>query len=208
MPVVRIEKQKSTVIADDNTTDNVFEYEIPFDNGWEVPREYLTLGNTLGEGAFGKVVRAETNIGKPGIPSVVAVKMLKGEQIKTCNHVTRKGERKREMYRIFHACLYSRSRGSHGRRHGGSSFGDGGDEDNRQTREHYQSAGCLYPERSSVRYSGVRSSRQSTGLPPRAQAVFGIRASYRTRAEGTEDPHAKGSGLVRVPSGARDGILG
>ncbi|XP_011056072.1 PREDICTED: fibroblast growth factor receptor homolog 1-like isoform X1 [Acromyrmex echinatior] len=77
MPVVKIEKQKSTVVTDDNTNDNVFEYEIPLDNGWEVPREYLTLGNTLGEGAFGKVVRAEINIGKPGIPNVVAVKMLK-----------------------------------------------------------------------------------------------------------------------------------
>ncbi|XP_018402753.1 PREDICTED: fibroblast growth factor receptor homolog 1-like [Cyphomyrmex costatus] len=77
MPVVKIEKQKSTVVNDDNSTDNVFEYEIPLDNSWEVPREYLTLGNTLGEGAFGKVVRAEINIGKPGIPSVAAVKMLK-----------------------------------------------------------------------------------------------------------------------------------
>jgi len=67
----------------------VFEYEIPLDNGWEVPREYLTLGDTLGEGAFGKVVRAEINIGKPGIPNVVAVKMLKGEQMrKTCNRPT------------------------------------------------------------------------------------------------------------------------
>ncbi|XP_018365757.1 PREDICTED: fibroblast growth factor receptor homolog 1-like isoform X2 [Trachymyrmex cornetzi] len=77
MPVVKIEKQKSTVVTDDSTNDNVFEYEIPLDNSWEVPREYLTLGNTLGEGAFGKVVRAEINIGKPGIPNVIAVKMLK-----------------------------------------------------------------------------------------------------------------------------------
>ncbi|XP_011874202.1 PREDICTED: fibroblast growth factor receptor homolog 1-like isoform X2 [Vollenhovia emeryi] len=77
MPVVKIEKQKSTVIAEDNTSDNVSEYELPLDSAWELPREYFTLGNTLGEGAFGKVVRAETNIGKPGIPGVVAVKMLK-----------------------------------------------------------------------------------------------------------------------------------
>lgn len=86
MPVVKIEKQKSTVIAEDNTSDNVSEYELPLDSAWELPREYFTLGNTLGEGAFGKVVRAETNIGKPGIPSVVAVKMLKGEQIKIYNY--------------------------------------------------------------------------------------------------------------------------
>ncbi|XP_071634074.1 fibroblast growth factor receptor homolog 1 isoform X3 [Temnothorax longispinosus] len=77
MPVVKIEKQKSTVIAEDNTSDNVSEYELPLDSAWELPREYFTFGNTLGEGAFGKVVRAETNTGKPGIPSVVAVKMLK-----------------------------------------------------------------------------------------------------------------------------------
>ncbi|KAL0134594.1 hypothetical protein PUN28_001414 [Cardiocondyla obscurior] len=77
MPVVKIEKQKSTVIAEDNTSDNVSEYELPLDSAWELAREYFTLGNTLGEGAFGKVVRAETNTAKPGIPSVVAVKMLK-----------------------------------------------------------------------------------------------------------------------------------
>ncbi|XP_070149277.1 fibroblast growth factor receptor homolog 1 isoform X2 [Polyergus mexicanus] len=77
MPVVKIEKQKSTVIAEDNSSDNVSEYELPLDSAWELSREYFTLGDTLGEGAFGKVVRAETNTGKSGIPSVVAVKMLK-----------------------------------------------------------------------------------------------------------------------------------
>lgn len=83
MPVVKIEKQKSTVIAEDSSSDNVSEYELPLDSAWELSREYFTLGNTLGEGAFGKVVRAETNTGKSGIPSVVAVKMLKGKQIET-----------------------------------------------------------------------------------------------------------------------------
>ncbi|XP_012526054.2 fibroblast growth factor receptor homolog 1 [Monomorium pharaonis] len=77
MPIVKIEKQKSTVVAKDNITDNVTEYEIPLDNRWEIPREYLTLGHTLGEGAFGKVVKAELKVNKPGIPNVVAVKMLK-----------------------------------------------------------------------------------------------------------------------------------
>ncbi|XP_072767727.1 fibroblast growth factor receptor homolog 1 isoform X2 [Anoplolepis gracilipes] len=77
MPVVKIEKQKSTVIAEDSSSDNVSEYELPLDSAWELSREYFTLGNTLGEGAFGKVVRAETNTGKSGIPSVVAIKMLK-----------------------------------------------------------------------------------------------------------------------------------
>lgn len=77
MPVVKIEKQKSTVTAEDSNGGSISEYELPLDSAWELSREHLTLGNTLGEGAFGKVVRAQTNTGKPGIPNVVAVKMLK-----------------------------------------------------------------------------------------------------------------------------------
>ncbi|XP_043682538.1 fibroblast growth factor receptor homolog 1-like isoform X2 [Vespula pensylvanica] len=77
MPVVKIEKQKSTVTTEDSNGGSISEYELPLDSAWELPREQLTLGNTLGEGAFGKVIRAQTNTGKPGIPSVVAVKMLK-----------------------------------------------------------------------------------------------------------------------------------
>ncbi|XP_076295866.1 fibroblast growth factor receptor homolog 1 isoform X3 [Lasioglossum baleicum] len=77
MPVVKIEKQKSTVVAEDSNGGSISEYELPVDSAWELPRENLALGNTLGEGAFGKVIRAQTNTGKPGIPSVVAVKMLK-----------------------------------------------------------------------------------------------------------------------------------
>lgn len=80
MPVVKIEKQKSTVAAEDSNGGSISEYELPVDSAWELPREHLTLGNTLGEGAFGKVVRAQTNTGKPGIPCVVAVKMLKGRR--------------------------------------------------------------------------------------------------------------------------------
>lgn len=78
MPVVKIEKQKSTVAAEDSNGGSISEYELPVDSAWELPREHLSLGNTLGEGAFGKVIRAQTNTGKPGIPGVVAVKMLKG----------------------------------------------------------------------------------------------------------------------------------
>ncbi|XP_008545784.1 fibroblast growth factor receptor homolog 1 isoform X2 [Microplitis demolitor] len=77
LPVVKIEKQKSTVTSDDSNGGSISEYELPLDSAWELSREHLALGNTLGEGAFGKVVRAQTNTGKPGIPSVVAVKMLK-----------------------------------------------------------------------------------------------------------------------------------
>lgn len=79
MPVVKIEKQKSTATAEDSSGGSISEYELPLDSAWELPREHLALGNTLGEGAFGKVVRAQSNALKPGIPSVVAVKMLKGK---------------------------------------------------------------------------------------------------------------------------------
>ncbi|KAK0165333.1 hypothetical protein PV328_003853 [Microctonus aethiopoides] len=77
MPIVKIEKQKSTVTTEDSNGGSISEYELPLDSAWELAREHLTLGNTLGEGAFGKVVRAQTSTGKPGIPHVVAVKMLK-----------------------------------------------------------------------------------------------------------------------------------
>ncbi|XP_014604414.1 PREDICTED: fibroblast growth factor receptor homolog 1-like isoform X2 [Polistes canadensis] len=77
MPVVKIEKQKSTITSDDSNGGSISEYELPLDSAWELPREQLKLDNTLGEGAFGKVIRAQTNTGRPGIPSVVAVKMLK-----------------------------------------------------------------------------------------------------------------------------------
>ena len=79
MPVVKIEKQKSTVTTEDhNGSGGISEYELPLDSAWELPRESLALGSTLGEGAFGKVVKATTNSGKLGISTVVAVKMLKG----------------------------------------------------------------------------------------------------------------------------------
>lgn len=80
MPIVKIEKQKSTCASrDDNNCSAISEYELPMDSAWELHRENLILGNTLGEGAFGKVVRARTTMNKSGIPSVVAVKMLKGQ---------------------------------------------------------------------------------------------------------------------------------
>lgn len=77
MPIVKIEKQKSQL---NNSGDAIIsEYELPMDSDWEIPRELLTLGKSLGEGAFGKVVKAEgLGILRPGVNSVVAVKMLKG----------------------------------------------------------------------------------------------------------------------------------
>jgi len=95
MPVVKIEKQKSTVIAEDSNNDNVSEYELPLDSAWELSREYFMLGSTLGEGAFGKVIRAETNSNRSGVPTVVAVKMLKGKRCFKANvHAS--------LYRLYH----------------------------------------------------------------------------------------------------------
>ncbi|XP_071793645.1 fibroblast growth factor receptor-like isoform X3 [Asterias amurensis] len=56
----------------------VSEYEVPLDPEWEFPRDRLTLGKALGEGAFGKVVLAEAvGISAKEQTTTVAVKMLK-----------------------------------------------------------------------------------------------------------------------------------
>uniref|UniRef100_A0A224XJ43 receptor protein-tyrosine kinase n=1 Tax=Panstrongylus lignarius TaxID=156445 RepID=A0A224XJ43_9HEMI len=75
LPIVKIEKQKTRCSKVDTLTS---EYELPLDSDWEFPRSELILSETLGEGAFGKVVKAEaTGILQQGITTVVAVKMLK-----------------------------------------------------------------------------------------------------------------------------------
>lgn len=77
MPVVKIEKQRSQ-ISSNSADGSIMEYELPVDPDYEVSRDTLTFGKTLGEGAFGKVVKAEAfGLFKPGISTVVAVKMLK-----------------------------------------------------------------------------------------------------------------------------------
>ncbi|CAH1393820.1 unnamed protein product [Nezara viridula] len=76
MPLVKIEKHRALSKGDSIEPD--LEYELPLDSDWEFPRENLVLGETLGEGAFGKVVKAEAvGVIQPGITSIVAVKMLK-----------------------------------------------------------------------------------------------------------------------------------
>ncbi|KXJ72033.1 hypothetical protein RP20_CCG019119 [Aedes albopictus] len=79
MPIVRIEKQRSTLVQSGNCDPTMIsEYEFPIDLNWEFPRNKLVLGKSLGEGAFGKVVMAEANgLVKGQASTVVAVKMLK-----------------------------------------------------------------------------------------------------------------------------------
>ncbi|KAM4748764.1 platelet-derived growth factor receptor beta [Rhinophrynus dorsalis] len=52
--------------------------QLPYDSSWELSREKLVLGRTLGSGAFGRVVEATAyGLGNPQSIMKVAVKMLK-----------------------------------------------------------------------------------------------------------------------------------
>ena len=65
----------------------VSEVDVPLDEKWEIDRENIILLGLLGEGAFGRVMKAEA-IGLPNTPSYrceVAVKMLKGELLCSSN---------------------------------------------------------------------------------------------------------------------------
>ncbi len=69
---------RSRLGSENTTLTTVSEYELPLDPAWEFPRTDLRLGETLGEGAFGKVVMAEAmDITDSGVTTPVAVKMLK-----------------------------------------------------------------------------------------------------------------------------------
>jgi len=86
IPVVKIERQKVPSTRTDSFS--MTEYELPLDSRWEFSRECLQLGKTLGEGAFGKVVRAEAHgILYEDVTSTVAVKMLKGNDKDTASHL-------------------------------------------------------------------------------------------------------------------------
>jgi fibroblast growth factor receptor 2 len=78
MPIVKIEKHRSTMAGNANDPNMISEYEFPIDLNWEFHRSQLELGKALGEGAFGKVVMAQAHgLVKTGQSTVVAVKMLK-----------------------------------------------------------------------------------------------------------------------------------
>ncbi|XP_075458182.1 platelet-derived growth factor receptor beta isoform X1 [Ascaphus truei] len=52
--------------------------QLPYDSSWEIPRDKLILGRTLGSGAFGRVVEATAHgLGHSQSTMKVAVKMLK-----------------------------------------------------------------------------------------------------------------------------------
>lgn len=77
VPTIKIEHCQSRSRLGSEMT-SISEYELPLDADWELPRAKLILGESLGEGAFGKVVRAEVQgVKRPGLASTVAVKMLK-----------------------------------------------------------------------------------------------------------------------------------
>ena len=54
---------------------------MPYEEAWEIDRKLLVFGDILGEGAFGRVIKAEA-IGLNDLPNTltVAVKMLKGSE--------------------------------------------------------------------------------------------------------------------------------
>lgn len=65
----------------------VSEVDVPLDEKWEIDRDHIILSGLLGEGAFGRVMKAEA-IGLPNVSGYrceVAVKMLKGELLRSCS---------------------------------------------------------------------------------------------------------------------------
>lgn len=79
MPIVKIEKHRTSGLGSGSGESGLIsEYEFPMDLNWEFPRSQLYLAEKLGEGAFGKVFKAEAKgLDKPSVITDVAVKMLK-----------------------------------------------------------------------------------------------------------------------------------
>lgn len=203
MPIVKIEKQKiaacrgvSASVLGVSPGELISQYELPLDPVWELPRQSLLLGKTLGEGAFGRVVQAEVQGGtKPVTGNVVAVKMLKGKifislrlnLLKIRNYFSRRE----------HRC-----------RNDGSRQRNGNDENDRQAHQHNKFGGLLHAGRPSLRGGGVREVRQPEGVSTTASPRhrLRIRTRHRHRMRGSKDSDAKGSRLFRVPGSSRDGI--
>ena len=68
---------RSRLSSDNTIMTNISEYELPLDPTWEWSRAQLVLGKPLGEGKFGKVVKAEAFLAGKLTGTTVAVKMLK-----------------------------------------------------------------------------------------------------------------------------------
>ncbi|KAK7073865.1 hypothetical protein SK128_023184, partial [Halocaridina rubra] len=78
VPTVKIERCQSRSRLGSEMT-SISEYELPLDVDWELPRSRLALGESLGEGAFGKVVRAEVQgLNRSEQLNLASVKMLRG----------------------------------------------------------------------------------------------------------------------------------
>lgn len=85
IPIVKIEKEQKTVIQTPTTAPYTFtEYEVPLDSDWEISRNKLLLGPTLGAGEFGRVVRAKADgLNNSSGCLTVAVKMIKEDHTDT-----------------------------------------------------------------------------------------------------------------------------
>ncbi|XP_066985247.1 vascular endothelial growth factor receptor kdr-like isoform X2 [Macrobrachium rosenbergii] len=71
------ERGRPTELNPDCTADEQAEL-LPYDHKWEVSRERIQLGQQLGAGAFGRVVKACVSHLEPGVPkTTVALKMSK-----------------------------------------------------------------------------------------------------------------------------------
>ena len=63
-----------------DTTATYLGYEILIDEEWEFPREQIRLLKVIGQGAFGKVFKAEADgIIEPNVTTTVAIKKLIGQ---------------------------------------------------------------------------------------------------------------------------------
>ena len=74
VPLIRLRSRLGSNLT------QVSEVEMPLDEKWEIDRENVNLLGVLGEGAFGRVMKAEVlGLANMSFKFNVAVKMLKGE---------------------------------------------------------------------------------------------------------------------------------